>query len=412
MRLLNNMQKVFPIKGYEEFCSFLYTAWSEGWLDEYSDEHFLIRAIEGRLDMFAGKEQLIANDLNLQGIIHADGSADMAAFHLNFCINFSRRMQFLSQKFGRDQIRRFMTDQMSAGKKHYEEDIFFQALSEVSVLSFQAGMHPWFQMTYEPAMKEGGSKKNPEARLEGLLRCRVDDGNETERDRKVIINVEVKAPRFPHDRHEAEKIMIPTVLLTDSGRRKVKTFCEERDLRYLDPRVMKLKDFINSAAEKFKIPGENEFNLLYINWSYRDFPSNSFLEAWSLMTNDRNGILTHPKVAAEIGISADAFQKITAVIVYTESLEGLMFGDLRYIWQRTGAGPRFRMWVLDEKLREAERADRSNVLWGCTGMNPGDSLTQMAMADFKAKTGEELEDAVELGKELTELISENIKNGE
>ncbi len=70
------------------------------------------------------------------------------------------------------------------------------------------------------------------------------------------------------------------------------------------------------------------------------------------------------------------------------------------------------MWVLDEKLREAEQADRSNVLWGCTGMNPGDGLTQLAMADFKAKTEEELEEAMRLGSELTELISENAKTGE
>ena len=48
---------------------------------------------------------------------------------------------------------------------------------------------------------------------------------------------------------------------------------------------MKLKDFLNSASSKFSVPQSNEYNLLYINWSYCDFASNSFLEAWSLLTN-------------------------------------------------------------------------------------------------------------------------------
>lgn len=290
-----------------------------------------------------------------------------------------------------------MTDQMSAGKKHYKEDTFFQALSEVSVLSFYASTLHWFQMTYEPAMQEGGSLKNPEASLNGMLRCRADIGNETKFEKEVTINIEVKSPEFPHERHENERIVIPTVLLTDPGREKVKKFCKDKGIKYLDARVKKLKDFINSAADKFRIPGECEFNLLYINWSYRDFPSNSFLEAWSLMTNEINGILIHPELTIEIGISPEAFKKITASIVYTESLEGLMFGDLRYIWQRCGAGPRFRMWVLDEKLRKAEREDRSNILFYSTGMNPSDGLTQMAMADFKSANNGERAEAERLG---------------
>lgn len=402
-------QLLFPLKGYEKLCSFLNTAWIEGWLDEYSDNHFLIKAIENRLEAFVGKEQLIENDLNMQGIIDFHGNANMVDFNRNFCINFSNRMQFLVQKFGKNQIKHFMTDQMSAGKKHYKEDTFFQALSEVSVLSFYASTLHWFQMTYEPAMKEGGSLKNPEASLNGMLCCRADIGNEAKLEKEVTINIEVKSPEFPHDRHENERIVIPTVLLTDPGREKVKKFCKDKGIKYLDPRVKKLKDFINSAADKFRIPGECEFNLLYINWSYRDFPSNSFLEAWSLMTNEINGILIHPELAIEIGISPEAFKKITAIIVYTESLEGLMFGDLRYFWQRCGAGPRFRMWVLDEKLRKAEREDRSNILFYSTGMNPSDGLTQMAMADFKSANNEERAEAERLGKELVTIIGENMK---
>ena len=94
-------QLLFPLKGYETLCSFLNTAWIEGWMDEYSDNHFLIKVIENRLETFVGKEQLIENDLNMQGIIDFDGNADMVNFNRNFCINFSNRMQLLVQKFGK-----------------------------------------------------------------------------------------------------------------------------------------------------------------------------------------------------------------------------------------------------------------------------------------------------------------------
>ena len=49
----------------ERLCGFLNTAWIEGWMDEYSDNHFLIKVIENRLETFVGKEQLIENDLNM-----------------------------------------------------------------------------------------------------------------------------------------------------------------------------------------------------------------------------------------------------------------------------------------------------------------------------------------------------------
>lgn len=399
----------FPIICNKKLCSFLETAWKSGWLDEYSDDHFLIKAIENRLMTFVGKRQLIENDINQQGIINADGSINTIAFNLNFCINFSSRMQFLAQKFGYENIKKFITNQMSAGKQNYREDAFFEALSEVSILSFYSTRCDWTQVIYEPLAKSGVNNKNPEARFVGSFHCKVDGESHMETYRTVSINIEVKSPEFPHDNHEYEKIAIPTILLTDNGRKVIRKFCEERNVMYLEPRVLKIRDFINSAAEKFNVPKDGEFNLLYINWSYRDFPSNSFLEAWSLLTNEINGILTHPEFAISMGISLDAFEKISAIIVYTESLEGLMFSDFRHVWQRNGAGPRFRMWVIDEKLRNAEWEDKSNVLFYITGMNPSKEMTQMAMIDCQSKTNEEKNETDLFCLELVKMIQTNAK---
>ena len=400
------MRKEIPFPVKEELCIFLKDAWEKGWFDDYSDEHFVIKAIENRLTSFIGKEQLVENDLNMQGLIDEDGNVDTEAFNLNFCINFSRRMQFLVKVFGEDDIKKFIIDQMSAGKQNYREDAFFEALSEVSILSFYASINAWEYAIYEPPVAEGRNNKNPEAKFTGIINCRT-NGECQDDDKMVTINIEVKSPEFPHDKHTEERIAIPTMLLTNEGRNEVRKFCEANDVTYLDPRVLKLKDFLNSAAGKFEIPKENEFNLLYINWSYRDFPSNSFLEAWALLTNAINGVLLYPEYGMNIGVVEEAYKKITAVVVYTESLEGLMFSDFRYVWQRCGAGPRFRMWLLDESLRKREWENKSNILLNITGMNPSEELTQMAMLDYKSKTEKEKKEASRFGTELVKLIDEN-----
>ena len=42
-------ERLYPLAG-TDLAGFLTHAWSEGWLDDYSKEHFLIKAIEGKLE--------------------------------------------------------------------------------------------------------------------------------------------------------------------------------------------------------------------------------------------------------------------------------------------------------------------------------------------------------------------------
>lgn len=146
---------------------------------------------------------------------------------------------------------------------------------------------------------------------------------------------------------------------------------------------------------------------MYINWSYRDFPANSFLEAWSLLVNEFNGILRYPEIAYSIGINADVFKKITAVVVYTESLEGLMFSDFRYIWQRGRAGARFRMWILDERLQKSEREDTSNIIFKATWMNPSDPQYCFGLMDYNISTDEERIEANAVAKQIEDIVTNN-----
>ena len=72
--------------------------------------------------------------------------------------------------------------------------------------------------------------------------------------------------------------------------------------------------------------------------------------------------------------------------------------------QMNGRGQRFRMWVLDEKLRHAETTRESDTLFYVTGMKPNDELTQMAMLDCKSKTDSDRVNSSLIGLELVDLV--------
>lgn len=300
----------YPLAGIDRY-GMLKKAWEDGWLDEFHDSHFLIKAINGKLDQYRGYQQYIANNLHMWNITKEN-------FCINFCMNFSVKLAGLASFFGENKIRQFIEDQLSAGKAVYDEEQFFRALSEVSILVF------WRRNSksgeYEPRTN---GKKNPEARFHCV--------------NGVTVDVEVKTPGFP-DVDGIREYAIPTVLLDDKGK-EFTDYCKKHGLIAVLPRVFKLKDFLNSAAEKFEeVNHVDHMNFLYINWTFSEYPESSFLEAYGLLANSDNGLLTNRTIGKEFDISDEVYTKITAVIVYTESLNGLMFGDFSYVWTRSSEG--------------------------------------------------------------------------
>lgn len=320
---MKRSEACFPIKEDNILLDFLRRIWKEGWLDEYSDKHFLIRAIENRLTDFLGKQQAYRDNTILYPVINDDN------FTINFLVNFSMKMNGLCNVFSEKDIKKFVMDQLSAGKNHYNEEQFFRALSEISVLSFFCSITRWRDKIYEPKIN---GKKNPEVRF-----ISRDD---------VIIDIEVKTPGFIQTNLNEKKLM-PTVLLTQEGKALIEKHCKEQNIKCLMPRVGKLKDFINSAAEKFEKPKDNKhINLLFINWSFSEFAPDAYLEAYSLLVNPINGIVRNREIGLEIGISEDAYEKISAIIVYSDSLNGLVYLDLRHIW----INHKFRMIALNQDI--------------------------------------------------------------
>lgn len=334
MERLKRSTVEFP-QASQDLCGALNKAWSSGWLDEFADDHFLIKVIEERLDRYQGLIQLVANDARFYGI---NGSN----FQASFCVNFSCKVARLICFFGEDRIKDFFTNQLSAGKERYDEAQFFRALSEVSILNY------WIQRSktgeYEPRIN---GKKNPEARFI----CK----------NGVTIDIEVKTPGF-HDYDFVQEFAIPTVLLNETGRERFTSFCASHNLIGTMPRVKKLVDFLNSAAQKFDAVDHNShMNLLYVNWTFSEVLESGYEEALSILSNPINGILTKKDIGISLGVNEEVYEKITAVIVYTESLSGLMFGDFRWVWARDSHNnPHFGIVV----------NHNHTDIFAVTGMNP------------------------------------------
>ena len=357
----------FPQKP-DELLLPLKKIWEEGWLDDFSNEHPLIKAIENRLTDFVASKQLKSNNISFPSF----GSEDISMFSLNYCCNLSNRIQFLLKTFGEPNIRRFFTDQVSAGKNNYDEFQFFRALSEISILSFlctisQTGL-------YEPKIN---GRKNPEARL--FL------------PNNVIVDVEVKTPGFSTVQQQKD-IAIPTILLDSDGRALFEEFCNTHGIQCYMPRVNKLKDFLNSAASKFEdVDHIKHINMLYINWTLSEFMESSFQEAFSIISNPYNGILANKEIGLQVGISEEAYRKITAVVVYTESWDGLMFNDFRHVWQRDSMGnPHFAVYALHNK----------SELFSKIKMNPSKETTQCLLYCYKQQN-------TDYSNDLLSIISEH-----
>lgn len=345
--------KQFPLEG-NILYNYLKEKWEEGWFDSFDDKHFIIQAINGSLSDFVGKGQMLyANRF----CAYCDENNISDAF----CLNFAPRLQKMEAVFGTDKIRNFVENQLSAGKEHYDEDTFFEALSEISILSFFSVRYDWTKVLYEPPVNDSNAH-NPEAAFiydseKFTLRC----------------NIEVKTARYPHVIED--NVFIPTVLVNETGIKQLETLCNSYGMKFDGTYPKKLLGFIKSACQKFSVPESDEVNILCLNWTFRNYKDNSFLEAWSLLTNKHNGLLTHPDkwgAFLETGESMPDLSKITAIIVYAESLDGLLFNDFSFVLRRNGEGSCFRFYVTDKS--------KVTMLRELTQMNPDNPETQYSMS--------------------------------
>lgn len=350
---------------------------NEGYFDEYSDEHFLLKSLNGKMDYFNRHRELIKGSHYI--------SKDNKINATNFIMNFSTKFNWFYSHFNKKDMENFVKNQLVAGKKNYSDDQFFRALAEINVLNFLMCFGPNLNKAiYEPKLGKNGS--NPEARL--LF------------ENDIVVDIEVKTPGFNREIKGYENgVLIPTFLLDDKEKNIFKKKCESKGFKFVLPRINKLKDYINSAGKKFEIPKDKKhINLLFINWTYTDVDRRGYVEPYSLLYNNLNGILKDKEAAQSIGINDEALKKITAIIVYQDSFDSLIFGDFRHVWE----GYNFRMlpnMLMDKNLIDIE------LLKDVLRMNIPKKKNDMMPYAFVVKE-KYLDEAIE----VTEFINRRVKN--
>jgi hypothetical protein len=302
--------------------------WEDGWLDNYSDNHFLIRMINNDKEYFEQCLKKTIGEYTYDFIIGSDPFT---------CImNLNKDLLFLIKYFGSEPIKEFIQEQFAAGKAQYNEKTFFEALSEVHILLYFLNLYnaSTTECSYEP--KTGTGNHNPE------VSYKYEFG--------LKLNIEVKTPNFTTLQSKPNVVM-PLVCLSKDGRGLFDDFCKSNRMNGILPRVLKLKDFINSACEKFHVPEENEYNILFINWTYTDTPYMGFLEPEYLLNNPHNGILLNQDMADKLGINNNMYKLISAIFIYQDAAENVIYSDFRYLFASRNAVLLPNKFILDNDLK-------------------------------------------------------------
>lgn len=287
----------------------------KGLMDDYSDNHFLIQAFNGKCDFFEKYPHL--ENSTLWGGAHRSST---------FLANFSTKLERLSKRFSPKDIEGFVKNQLAAGKNNYSESQFFRALSEVNVLNYLTDFAGVLEFSeYEPNVTGRGS--NPEARL----KFKGD----------ITIDVEVKTPGFTKKAGIPETkigIIKPNVIFDYDTLEKLKSHYAEKDIFIEDPRGLKLQGFIKSASDKFTTPtNEKHYNLLFINWTYTDFPGCGLAEPASLLVNPISGLIHSNKGLEIIGLDRSNLENISAIILYSDNINSILNSDFRSTFENNSS---------------------------------------------------------------------------
>lgn len=288
------------------FLDFLIELKSKGYLDDFSDEHLLIRALNGKFDFIDNKKELYKDNFFSYESCHKSTT---------FLSNFALPLKFFASHLKEADFEKFVRDQLSAGKENYDEDQFLRAVSEINVINyFLRFISKNIKVEYEPNLNNDG--KNPEIRI-----CTAEG---------EIFDIEVKTPGFQKqiDMGDKKYLFRPNTILSENHKIKIKSYCDEHNVKFMFPRVLKLKDFIESSASKFTIPTHSKhYNILAINWTYTEFYSLKLREPLNLLLNPINGLLNENESYEAIGIKKSDLEKISGILLYQDNVDTILSQD-------------------------------------------------------------------------------------
>ena len=116
-------------------------------------------------------------------------------------------------------------------------------------------------------------------------------------------------------------------------------------------------------------------------------------------------MLNHKEIGIEMGICEEAYEKISAIVVYTSSLNSIIFQDLRYLWST-------RRFAIMPNLYLNSSLLNDRLLLKATDMDyKKNQRIPRVMCDFKTESHHQLEispeniDNIKIACDLNELIT-------
>lgn len=312
--------------------------WREGCFDEYSENHFLIRAIK--------KDPLLEKELEQYRCNGFVSAFDPENFIQNLAMKICALMEIFSNEV--EKIKDFVQNQMAAGKQNYREKSFFDAYSEILLLYYLGAMSDKKGRNfYEPSVNNMSSK-NPEAIFN------YPNGKK--------IAIEVKNAAFP-SLPQNPKFIMPLYPMEKEKLDELDMICQKDGYCLVRPRVGKMKDFINSACEKFNKPlDDNSYNILAMNWTDTNIPNLSVIEPAVYLGNKENGMMQFNTMASKISsesfvINQDMYEKITAILVFKNSMDTLFFSDFRFMFRSKEAAIILNPFLLNTAKKQKDFLD-------------------------------------------------------
>ena len=285
----------------------------KGWLSSFPDDHIIKMMLSGK-DI----SHLISKEYVSQIYQNCDVSFTML-------MNYNSLFNCMLKYYPEEGAEKFVVSQLSGLENGniYNNKKFYQALSEL-LLFRQFCMYGSPQVEYEPQIGGNSGKKNPEYRIFNHF---PEEGGD------YIFDVEVKTigGELGENIDSKSPVAIPLKTIDIKKKNELEQECNANGFQLELPDVIHIKDFINSAADKFvDIDENNHFNILCLNWTFRQMPSKSYLEPAQILTNNQNGLWVCKDIGMKFGIDPQAYEKISAIYIFNMPYEGVIFCDSRW----------------------------------------------------------------------------------
>ena len=245
-----------------------------------------------------------------------------------FIANLSCALSKLKENCTSEDLKNYIA-KLAAGKENYSEDQFWETLHELNAFMYMTKFSNC-SIEYEPAIG-GNTGRNPEFRVNFSHKIDIKSSSSTIIN-NCIFDVEVKSivGNLNNSINKNDPFILPLLPIQYEKREQLKEACNELGFKLELPEVTHIKNFLNNAYTKFVCPdSKNHFNLLFLNWTFREI-ENNWLEPYMLLNNIHNGLYCYREIGEKCGLEPGVYDRISAIFIYSCPIQSIMFNDITW----------------------------------------------------------------------------------